>query len=84
MVHIDAMSATFCIAKTLMAVSNKTLLDVSAISNIQFTAVSCHDGIASSMCNKADKPKEVTFQDSVLLSGLQKDQQKAEIHWILL
>ena len=70
------MQATLNMAKRLMAVSKETLPDASAISNIPFMAASSHDALASGMYQKPDIAKQVTFQDSALLSGLQKINKK--------
>ena len=59
-------------AKRLMVVSKGTSSGASAISNIPFMAASSHDWSASCMYQKPDIPKQITFQDSALLSGLQK------------
>ena len=59
-------------AKRVMAVSKGTSLGPNAISNIAFMVVLGHDRLTSGMYQKPDIPKKVTFQDSVLLSGLQK------------
>ena len=72
LVHIDGMQATLNMAKRLMAVSKGTSLGISAISNIPFIPVSSHDGLASGIYQKPYIPKQVSFQDSALLSGLQK------------
>ena len=55
-----------------MAVSKGTSPGENVISNIPFMSASSHDGLASGMYQKPDIPKQVTFQDSALLSGLQK------------
>ena len=70
------MPATLNMAKRLMAVSKGTSPDASAISGIPFMAASSHDGLASGMYQKPDIPKQVTFQDSALLGGLQKINKK--------
>ena len=71
LVHIDGMQATMNMAKRLMAVSKGTSLGASAISNIPFMAASSHDGLALGIYQKPELPKQVPFQDSALLSGLQ-------------
>ena len=71
LVHIDGMQATLNMAKRLMVVSKGPSPGVSAISNIPFVVASSHDGLASGNYQKPDIPKQVTFQDSALLSGLQ-------------
>ena len=72
LVHIDGMQATLNMAKRLMAVSKGTSPGASAISNIPFMVASNHDGLNSGIYQKPDIAKQVTFQDSALLSGLQK------------
>ena len=59
-----------------MAVPKVTSPGASVISNIPFMAASSHDGLASGMYQKPDIPKQVTFPDSALLSGLQKINEK--------
>ena len=54
-----------------MAVSKGTSPGASAISNFPFMVVSNHDGLNSGIYQKPDIAKQVTFQDSALLSGLQ-------------
>ena len=76
LVHIDGIQATLNMAKRLMAVSKGPSLGASAISNIPFMVASSHDGLASSVYQKPDIPKQVTFQYSALLSGLQKINKK--------
>ena len=44
----------------------------SAISKISFLTALSYDGLASGMYQQPDIPGQVTFQDSALLSGLQK------------
>ena len=56
--------------------SKGTSPGASAISNIPFMAASSHDGLASGMYQKPDIPKQFTFQDSALLNGLQKNNEK--------
>ena len=63
-------------AKRLMFVSKGTLPGASVISNITFMVASSHDGLASGIYQNPDMPKQVTFQDSALLSGLQKINKK--------
>ena len=72
LVHIDDMQATLNMAKRLIAVSKGTSPGVSAMSNITFMAASSHDGLVSGIYQKPDISKQVTFEDSALLSGLQK------------
>ena len=76
LVHIDGMWATLNMAKSCMAVSKGTSQGASAISNIPFMVALNHDGLASGMYQKPEIPKQVTFQDSALLSGLQKISKK--------
>ena len=66
------MQATLNMAKRLMAVSKGTSPGASAISNIPFMVASNHDGLTSGIFQKPDISKKVTFQESALLSGLQK------------
>ena len=66
------MQATLNMARRQMAVSKGTSLDASAITNIPYMAASGQEGLASSMYQNPDLPKQVTFQDSALLSGLLK------------
>ena len=73
LVHIDGMQATFNMARRLMAVSKGTSPGASNISNISLMAAASNDGLALGIFQKPDIPKQVTFQDSALLSGL-KDQ----------
>ena len=56
----------------IIVVSKGTSPGAQSISNIVFMAASNHDRLASDMFQKSDMPKQVTFQDSALLSGLQK------------
>ena len=70
------MQATLNMSKRLMAVSKGTSPGASAISNIPFMVASNHDGLNSGIYQKPDISKQVTFQDSVLLSGLQKINKK--------
>ena len=72
LIHIDDMQGTLNMAKRLMAVSKGTSPGASATSNIPFVVASSHDRLASGNYQKPDIPKQVTFQDSALLSGLQK------------
>ena len=76
LVHIDGMQATLNMAKRLMAVSKGPSPGTSAISNIPFMVASNHDGLAPGSYQKPDISKQVTFQDSALLSGLQKINKK--------
>ena len=76
LVHIDGMQATLNMAKRLMAVSKGTSPGASAMSNIPFMAASSHDGLALGIFQKSVIPKQETFQDSALLSGLQKINKK--------
>ena len=76
LVHIDGMQATLNIAKRLMALLKGTSPGESAISNIPFMAASGHDRLASGIYQEPDISKQVTFQDSALLSGLQKINKK--------
>ena len=48
----------------------------STISNIPFVAASSHDRLDSCIYQKSDIPKQVTFQNSALLRGLQKINKK--------
>ena len=57
-------------AKRLTAVFKGTSQGANVISNIPFMAASNHDGLALGMCQKSNTYKQVTFQDSALLSGL--------------
>ena len=59
-------------AKRCMGVSKGTSPGASAKSNILFMVASSHDRSVSGMYQKPDILKQVTFQDSALLSGLQK------------
>ena len=70
------MQATLNMAKRLMAVSKGTSPGASAISNIPFMVASNQDGLNSGIYQKPDIAKQVTFQDSALLSGLQKINKK--------
>ena len=70
--HIDAMKAKLNMAIRLMAASKGTSSGASAISNIPFLVASSQDGLALGMYQMPNIPKQVTFQDSVLLSGLIK------------
>ena len=70
------MQATLKMAKSLMAVSKRTSPGASAISKIPFMGMSSHDGLASGIYKKPNIPKQMTFQDSALLSGLQKINKK--------
>ena len=76
LVNIDGMPATLNIAKRLMAVSNGPSPGASANSNIPFMVASSHDGLTSGIYQEPDIHKQVTFQDSALLSGLQKINKK--------
>ena len=53
-----------------MAVSKGTSPGASVISNIPFMVASTHDGLTSGIYQKPDIAKQVTVQDSALLSGL--------------
>ena len=75
-VHIDGMQATLNMARRLMAVSKGTSSGARAISNIPFMVASNHDGLTSGIYQKPDISKQVIFQDSALLSGLQKINKK--------
>ena len=55
-----------------MAVSKGIPLGASAISDNPLKAASIHDVFVSGMFQKADILKQVIFQDSALLGGLQK------------
>ena len=59
-----------------MAVSKGTSPGASAISNIPFMAATGYDRLTSGIYQKPDIPKQVTFQDSGLPSGLQKINKK--------
>ena len=59
-----------------MAVSKRTSPGANAISNIPFMAASNYDGLTSGVYQRPDIPKQVTFEDSDLLSGLQKINKK--------
>ena len=63
-------------AKRLMAMYKGPSPGASAISNIPFIVTTSHDGLPSGNYQKTDIPKQVTFQDSALLSGLQKINKK--------
>ena len=74
LVHIDDMQAILNMAKNTYGCIKRN-----------FTRCKCHifysiygsfkpDGLASGIYQKPDIPKQVTFQDSALLSGLQNDQ----------
>ena len=76
LVHIDGMQATLNMAKRLMAVPKGPSPGVSAISNIPFMVASSHEWLPSGIYQKPDISKQVTFQDSALLSGLQKINKK--------
>ena len=76
LVHIDGMQVTLKMAKRLMAVSKGPSPGASAISNILFMVALNHDGLASCNYQKPNIPKQVTFQDSALPSGLQKINKK--------
>ena len=65
LVHIDDMQATLNMTKRLIAVSKGPSPGASAISNTPFM-------VASSVYQEPDIHKQVTFQDSALLSGLQE------------
>ena len=69
------MQATLNMAKRLMAVSKGLSPGASAISCIPFMVASSYDGLTSGY-QKPDISKQVTFQDSSLLSGLQKINKK--------
>ena len=75
-VHIDGMQATLNMAKRLMAGSKGSSQGASAISNIPFMVSSSHDGLPSGIYQKPDISKQLTFQDSALLSSLQKINKK--------
>ena len=70
------MQATLNMAKRLMVVTKGPSPGASAISNIPFMVASSHDGLPSGIYQKPDISKQVTFQDSALLSGLQKINKK--------
>ena len=72
LVQTDGMQATLNMVKRFMAVSKGASPGKDAISNIPFMAASCQDVLASGMYQKPDIPKQVLFQDSALLSSLQK------------
>ena len=72
LVHTYGMQTTLNITKRLMAVSKGTSPGASAIFTIPFMRASSHDGLASGIYQKPDIPKQVIFQDSALMSGLQK------------
>ena len=76
LVHIDGMQATLNMAKGLTALSKGTSPGACAISNIPFMVASNHDGLTLGIYQKSDISKQVTFQDSALLSGLQKINKK--------
>ena len=69
--HIDGMQATLNIA-----IPKRTSTCVSSMSNIPLMVASSHYQLASGIYQKPDIPKQVTFQDSALLSGLQKINRK--------
>ena len=70
------MQAPLNMAKKLMAVSKGPSPGASVISNIPFMVASSHGGLASGNYQKPDIPKQVTLQDSALLSSLQKINKK--------
>ena len=77
--HIDGMQATFTMTKKLMAVCkgpSPGASAISSISSIPFMVALSHDGLASDNYQRPDILKQVTFQDSALLSGLQKINKK--------
>ena len=76
LVHIDGMQATLNMTRQLMAVSKGPSPGASATSNIPFMVATSHDVLPSGNYQKTDIPKQVTFQDSALLSGLQKINKK--------
>ena len=76
LVHIDGMQPILNMAKRLIAVSKGTSPGAIAISNVPFMTASSHDGLTSGIYQKPDISKQVTFQDSALLSGLQKINKK--------
>ena len=76
LIYIDGMQASLNMAKRLMAVSKGSSLGASAISNIPFMVASSHDGLPSGTYQKPDISKQVTFQYSALLGGLQKINKK--------
>ena len=79
LVHIDGMQAILNMPKRFMAVSKGSSPGASAISNIPFRVASSHDGLPSGIYQKPDISKQVTFQDSALLSGLQKINKKLKV-----
>ena len=76
LVHIDGMQATLNMAKRLITLSKGSSPGPSAISNIPFMVASSHDGLPSSIYQKPDISKQVTFQDVAPLSDLQKINKK--------
>ena len=76
LVHIYIMQATMHMATRFITVSKGTSPDANAIANIPFMAAWSHDELASGMYQKPAIPKEVPFQDSALLSGLQNINKK--------
>ena len=70
--HIDHMAVTLNMVKGPIVISTLASPGVSAMSHFPFMAASSHDRMASGMYHKPDIPKQVTFQDSALLSVLQK------------
>ena len=76
LIHIDGMQAMLNMAKRLMAVSKGPSPGAGAIPSIPFMVASNHDGLTSGSYQKPDICKQVTFQDSALLSGWQKINKK--------
>ena len=76
LVHLDGMQVPMNMAKRLMAVSTGPSPGATTMLNIPFMAASSHDGLDSGMYQKHHIPKQVTFQDAALLSGLQKINKK--------
>ena len=76
LVHIGDMQAILNMAKRLMAVSKGPSPGSHIASKIPFMAASVHDRLASGIYHQPDICKQVTFQDSALLSGLQKRNNK--------
>ena len=76
LVHIDGMHTTLNMAKRLTAVSKGPSPGANAISDIPFMVASNNDGLASGNYQKPDISKQVTLQESALLSGLQNINKK--------
>ena len=66
------MQSILNMAKELMPLTKGTSPSAGAISYIPFMAATSQHGLASDMYQKPDVPKQITLQDSALLSVLQK------------